>query len=71
MLRVFTLNMSKYITFIISKHYFIYFNTPLYEKLYGPHSGPCHLSAIPVKDAHLFKINESIFNFYLKLHTFK
>ena len=31
MLRAFTLNMSKYITFKISKHYFIYINTPLYN----------------------------------------
>ena len=41
------------------------------EKLYGLHGGPRHLSTIPIKDSHLFKIAESVFNFYLKLHNFK
>ena len=41
------------------------------EKLYSPHGGPRHLSTIPVKDFHLFKIAESVFSFYLKLHNFK
>ena len=34
------------------------------EKLYRIYSGPHHLSTIPVKDSHLFKIAESVFNFY-------
>ena len=40
-------------------------------KLYNPHGESCHLSTIPVKDSHLFKIVESVFSFYLKLHNFK
>ena len=42
-----------------------------YEKLYSPYGGPRHLSTIPVKDSHIFKIAESVFSFYLKLHNFK
>ena len=38
------------------------------EKLYGPHGRPHHLSTIPVKGSHLFKISELVFSFYLKLH---
>ena len=41
------------------------------EKLYSLHGGLLHLSTIPVKDFHLFKIVESVFDFYLKLHNFK
>ena len=41
------------------------------EKLYSPHGGPRHLSTILVKDSHIFKIAESVFSFYLKLHNFK
>ena len=41
------------------------------EKLYSPHGESCHLSTISVKDFHLFKIAESVFSFYLKLHNFK
>ena len=41
------------------------------EKLYSPHGGPRHLSTIPVKGSHLFKIAESVFSFYLKLHNLK
>ena len=44
---------------------------PFAEKLYNPHGEPHHLSTISVKDYHLFKIVESIFSFYLKLHNFK
>ena len=40
-------------------------------KLYSPHDGSRHLSTIPVKDSHSFKIVESVFSFYLKLHNFK
>ena len=40
-------------------------------KLYNSHGESCHLSIIPVKDSHLFKIVESVFSFYLKLHNFK
>ena len=40
------------------------------EKLYGPYGGSRHLS-ISVKNFHLFKIAESVFSFYLKLHNFK
>ena len=29
------------------------------------HGGPCHLSAIPLKDSHLFKITELVISFYL------
>jgi len=41
------------------------------EKLHGPHGGPRHLSLILVKDSYLFKITESVFSVYLKLHNFK
>ena len=41
-----------------------------HEKLYRLHSGSRHLSTNLVKDFHLFKIAESVFNFYLKLHNF-
>ena len=41
------------------------------EKLYSPYGGPRHLSTIPVKGSHLFKIAESVFSFYLKLHNLK
>ena len=41
------------------------------EKLYRTYSGPHHLSTIPVKDSHLFKIAESVFSFYLKFYNFK
>ena len=41
------------------------------EKLYSPHGGPHHLFTILVKDSHIFKITESVFSFYLKLHNFK
>ena len=40
------------------------------EKLYSLYDGPRHLSMIPIKDSHLFKIIESVFSFYLKLHNF-
>ena len=36
------------------------------EKLYSPHSGLRHLSTIPLKDSHLFKIAEPVIKFYLK-----
>ena len=41
------------------------------EKLYGHHAGPRHLFNILVKNFHLFKIIESVFSFYLKLHNVK
>ena len=41
------------------------------EKLYSPHGGSHHLSTILVKDSHIFKIDVSVFSFYLKLHNFK
>ena len=41
------------------------------RKLYSPHGRPCHLFTVLIKDSHLFKIAESVFNFYLKLHNFK
>ena len=41
------------------------------EKLYSLHGELLHLFTIPVKDFHLFKIVESVFDFYLKLHNFK
>ena len=41
------------------------------EKLYSPHGGQVMRSTIPVKDFHLFKISESVFSSYLKLHNFK
>ena len=31
--------------------------------------GPCHLSTIPLKNFHLFKIVESVINFYLKFFS--
>ena len=43
----------------------------LEEKLYRLHGELHHLSTIPVKDSNLFKIVESVFSFYLKLHNFK
>jgi len=43
----------------------------LLEKLNSPHGGPCYLSIVPIKDSQLFKIIESVFSFYLKLHNFK
>ena len=46
-------------------------SAPKEEKLYNSHGGLRHLSTIPVKDSHLFKIAESVFSFYLKLHNFK
>ena len=33
--------------------------------------GSRHLSIIPVKNFHLFKIVESVFSFYLKFHNLK
>ena len=45
--------------------------TLLEEKLYSSYSRPHHLFTIPVKDSYLFKIVESVFNFYLKLYNFK
>ena len=39
------------------------------EKLYGPHGGPRHLSTIPLKDSHLFKIAESVISFCLKKNS--
>ena len=42
-----------------------------YDKLYGPHGGPWHLSTIPIKDSYIFKIAESVFSFYLKFYNFK
>ena len=41
------------------------------EKLYSAHGGSRHLSTIPLKDSHLFKIAELVFSFYLKLYNFK
>ena len=41
------------------------------EKLYHLYSRLLHLFTIPVEDFHLFKIVESVFDFYLKLHNFK
>ena len=41
------------------------------EKLYSSHDESHHLSTIPVKNSHLFKIVKSVLNFYLKLHNFK
>ena len=38
----------------------------LLEKLYSTSDVPRHLSIIPLKDFHLFKITESIINLYLK-----
>ena len=37
-----------------------------FEKLYSPHGGPRHLSTIPLKNFHLFKIADSVINFYFK-----
>ena len=34
----------------------------VYKKLYSPHSRSRHLSTIPLKDYHLFKIAESAYN---------
>ena len=52
------------------------------EKLYSPHGGPRHLSTIPlkdyhlfkiakseIKDSHLFKIAESVISFCLKKNS--
>ena len=36
------------------------------KKLYNSHGRPRHLSTIPLKDSHLFKIAESVISFYLK-----
>ena len=41
------------------------------EKLYSSHDGPRDLSIISIKNFHLSKVAESVFNFYLKLHNFK
>ena len=36
------------------------------DKLYSFHGEPRHLSTIPLKNSYLFKIVESIINFYFK-----
>ena len=41
------------------------------EKLSSLHGRSRYLSTITLKDSHLFKIIESVFSFYLKLHNFK
>ena len=43
----------------------------IYEKLYRSHGVLRHLSTILIKDSRLFKIAESIFSLYIKLHNFK
>ena len=40
-------------------------------KLYSPHGGQVMWFTISVKESNLFKIAESVFSFYLKLHNFK
>ena len=47
---------------------FVYQNN---EKLYSSHGRQVMWSTILVKHFHLFKIFESVFSFYLKLHNFK
>ena len=69
-----------YYSYYISFHYiqsisdYLYFTLlPLHpnqllreEEIIQSSSGPRHLSTIPLKDSYLFKIVESVINFYLK-----
>ena len=39
---------------------------PITQEIIESSGGPCHLSTIPLKNFHLFKITDSVINFYLK-----
>ena len=42
------------------------FNASSIREIIPSSGGPCHLSTIPLKDSHLFKIAESVISFCFK-----
>ena len=44
--------------------FFFLLNSLVIGEIIQPSSGPHHLSTIPLKNSHLFKIAESVISFY-------
>ena len=69
-MRIFSVIISQgLVTYFLKEANVVYKRFQALEKLYSPHDGQRHLSTIPIKDSHLFKIGKSVISFCLKKNS--